>query len=497
MAVGGVSFVMPQAYSGGADFSPLANLGNVYRQGQQQSMQQSALAQLGSDPAANAAILIKSGVPSLAQLGMSMQNQLSARAEQVREWEAGHALQVAASSRAAAAEKRAQETYEKQQDDEEKAAAAIAGLLPTRRPPDVAAPPVAPAPPVQDFGNNNQGVSVPLAPGQAPPDAPSVPLAEPAAVRVPVADRVVNTLASGQPASSSGVTREQIGELYRNPLTRPLAATFLQNQMSPGTWKVEKTDDGRVIAVNDRTLESRDVTPPTSSGAAPATKQEREVQGYYQAGKNLGMSDQQAQAFAANKGKTPKEDLSPAEEKRVNTLTDETRTAQRTLANIEALKTLSKDAWGFPGAGKLSEVVAPIPILGTASGATDTQDLINAAHSNVANVAKTIFPQRVTNTDLNLLKDLEGSASQPDAVRQRIWARAETAFKKIIDENTADLEAIRNKTFYKPGGGTQAQEAPKPAAGPTLGEFMTKARAANPGYSDSEIAREWKQRYGG
>jgi hypothetical protein len=220
------------------------------------------------------------------------------------------------------------------------------------------------------------------------------------------------------------------------------------------------------------------------------------------------MNDQQAKDFAANKGKTPKEDLTAGEEKRVNTLTDENRTAQRTLANIKDLRTLSKSAWGFPGAAGVSSYVAPVPILGTKTGAADTQDLINAAHSNVVNVGKTYFPQRVTNTDVKLLTDLEGSANQPDVVRQRIYDRAERAFQQIIDENSQEMEGIRNKTFYKSGGGQQpapqqaaaaapAAPAPAPAAKPSLKDFMDKARAANPGVKDSDLAQFWKQKYGG
>src|SRR5262249_4189194 len=163
----------------------------------------------------------------------------------------------------------------------------------------------------------NIGPAVPLAPGQLPPDQAAVPLADQPTAPVPVVDRVVNNLTSGQPAAASGVTREQIGELYRNPLTRPLATTFLQNAMSPAEWKGEKLEDGRVVAVNDKTLESRDVTPKTPTGEAPISKQEREAQGYFVAGKKLGMSDEQATAYAANKGKMPSQDLRPAEEARV------------------------------------------------------------------------------------------------------------------------------------------------------------------------------------
>ena len=64
-----------QAFSGGADFSQLANLGNVYQAAQEKARQQAALASLGNDPVANAQALIKSGDPSLAAMGMRLQQQ--------------------------------------------------------------------------------------------------------------------------------------------------------------------------------------------------------------------------------------------------------------------------------------------------------------------------------------------------------------------------------------------------------------------------------------
>jgi hypothetical protein len=70
-----ISFPAPQAYSGGADFTPLAKLGDVYREAQAEAAKQRALAQLGADPNANAQTLIRSGIPSLAQMGLNLQQQ--------------------------------------------------------------------------------------------------------------------------------------------------------------------------------------------------------------------------------------------------------------------------------------------------------------------------------------------------------------------------------------------------------------------------------------
>jgi hypothetical protein len=54
----------------------LGNLGKVYQQAQADQLKQNTLAQLGPDAAKNANLLISSGHPDLAQLGLTLQNRL-------------------------------------------------------------------------------------------------------------------------------------------------------------------------------------------------------------------------------------------------------------------------------------------------------------------------------------------------------------------------------------------------------------------------------------
>jgi hypothetical protein len=69
-------------YSGGADFSQLANLGNVYQEGQMQNRRLAVLGQLGSDPTQNAMLMIKSGDPQMAQHGIELMNQVTQQQRQ-------------------------------------------------------------------------------------------------------------------------------------------------------------------------------------------------------------------------------------------------------------------------------------------------------------------------------------------------------------------------------------------------------------------------------
>ena len=496
-----LTFQTPQAFSGGADFSQLSKLGDIYRAGQDRDAQQTALQRLGNDPAMNAQILIKSGVPSLAQLGISMQNQLASQTEHVREWEAGN-------TRAQAAETRAQSDWEQKSKDEANAAKLLAGLVPNRPAPTAApaAPPVDPAftngaPPIAP----SPTVAGPqVAPGQVPP-SPIAPdqLAATGAMtaQAPVVDRVVNSLTSGQPAAN--VSREQIAALYQNPLTRPLATAFLQNQMNPGTWKVEKMEDGRLLAVNDKTLENRDVTPPTASGKPPAGKDQRERDARYADAKARGFNDDTANYVAIN-GKLPKEDLSPTELKMLNDNSKLAMSGSDVLDNLTRLKELSKTAWsGAYAGGRATLANAVLPSGMIPQGAVDTKELSNIALQNVAGQAKAMFGSRLAVAEVKLLNEIETTPEMSDPERQRVYSRIERVIQRHVDAANSENEAIRNKSFGKPGGGVpQAapapEPAPAPAAGkPSLGDFMTKAREKNPGVPDSELARFWKQKYGG
>ena len=458
-----------------SQWSSLANLGNVYKQAQEDAAKQNTLSQLGNDPAANASLLIRSGVPSLAQLGLTMQGQQTDRAERVREWEA-------ANRRAEAGETRTAADWEKKGADEEAAAKLIAGLTgrqpapaappspfpaagapPLVASPPVAQPPAAPvAPPIQQ--------AVPLAPGQMPPGGPAVPLAPQAPPVAPspidpsqlaattaaappsVVDRIAGNLTSGQPAAAAGISRDQLAELYRNPITRPIATAFLQKQFSPGEWKYEKTEDGRIIAVNSLDpTQTKDVTPPTASGAPTQTKQEREVQGYYEAGIKQGLNDTQAKAFALNKGKLPSEDLSVHDRKAIDDNDAVYMSANTALENIGRLQALSPKAFQGFGASTLGAVTKQFgPGAGTA-----TAEYNNIALRNVIAMVKSAFP-RPTEYETKLMNQIETGADMPREQRDDLLKDLSAQLQLRANTAQAKSEAIRGRTYYKPGGGDTA-----------------------------------------
>ena len=98
-------------YSGGADFAPLGNLGNVIQAQQDRQRQLAALGQLGTDPTQNAMTLIKSNDPRLAQTGLELMQNItrqkyleSQQAESQREFALTNKLAQAKEERAQRAE---------------------------------------------------------------------------------------------------------------------------------------------------------------------------------------------------------------------------------------------------------------------------------------------------------------------------------------------------------------------------------------------------------
>jgi hypothetical protein len=489
-----------------SQWSSLANLGNVYRQAREDAAKRDALANLGQGVDADTATLLHSGVPSLASIGLNMQQSALNRAREDARYAVTDKRAAAELAIQQAAARRAQETYEKQDADEAAAAKLIAGLTgrqpaPPAAPPSpfpaAGAPPLVASPPVAQPAVAAPPVAppmqqaVPLAPGQLPPDQPAVPLAPQAPVAPSpidpsqlaattaaappsVVDRISSNLTSGQPAAAAGISRDQLAELYRNPITRPIATAFLQKQFSPDPWKYEKTEDGRIIGINERTQETKDLTPPTASGQPAPTKEERETQGYYQAGIKLGMNDTQAKAFAANKGKLPSENLSVHAQKAIDDNDNVYTSANTAIDNIKRLQDLSPKAFQGFGASALGSVTGQF---GEGAG-TATTEYNNIALRNVIAMVKSAFP-RPTEYETKLMQRIETGADMPRNVRDDLLVDLRKQLQLRADQAQAKSDAIRAGTYYKPGGGEPAA-TPAPTTAPSDDLAAAKWARDNP-----------------
>jgi len=93
-------------------WSSLGNLGNVYAKAQTDAKRQQALSQLGPDAAANANLLVGTGLPDLAEMGLRLQGQLRGETREdaryaITDRRADEQLNIAKGQ-----ERRAQETYD-------------------------------------------------------------------------------------------------------------------------------------------------------------------------------------------------------------------------------------------------------------------------------------------------------------------------------------------------------------------------------------------------
>lgn len=111
----------------------------------------------------------------------------------------------------------------------------------------------------------------------------------------------------------------------------------------------------------------------------------------------------------------------------------------------------------------------------------DADYLNNLVINSILPQLKSTFGGRVTNVDVNLMKDLQGVASKPTAEREKIINRAIAAVDKANGDLQSEAEALRGHTYFKPGGGDGAQ-------GNAQGNGSTDQPAATPQSTTSPAA---------
>jgi hypothetical protein len=165
-------------------------------------------------------------------------------------------------------------------------------------------------------------------------------------------------------------------------------------------------------------------------------------------------------------GKFPREDAQPltASDKKAILDADEMVLANETaINNLGRAKGLSKEAWGFPGAGMLAK-----PASLFSEGAQKTVEMDNTVIQQALDSLKSTFGGNPTEGERAILLQLQGSSSQPDAVRQKIFSRAEELVKKRLEFNKQRAGELRGGSYFKP----KDAAAPLPPA-PSVTTFPT------------------------
>jgi hypothetical protein len=155
-------------------------------------------------------------------------------------------------------------------------------------------------------------------------------------------------------------------------------------------------------------------------------------------------------------GKMPREDAQPltATDKKAILEADEmVLSNQAAIDSLNRAKTLSKDAFAGPLAGKIGYATS---FLGESSdlgkSGSKTLQLENEITSNSLSQLKAIFGGAPTEGERKILLDIQGSASKPDKVRQEIYDRAIELAGKRLDFNKRRADELRGGQFYKPQG---------------------------------------------
>ena len=303
--------------------------------------------------------------------------------------------------------------------------------------------------------------------------------------------------------------------MYRNPITRPLAVAFLQKQLTPDEWAYHfDNETGRVIATNKTDpSKTKDVTPGATAGQAPVSRQEREVENYYRAGIAQGLTEEQAKGFALNKGKLPSEERTATQIHELKKAEDSYFAATAARKALDKASDLSGKAFQGTGASQIGTVFANLPSwvpgheAGVATGVlANTQ--IHAAMTQLQDA----FGRNPSDREGQIMIKLQGAVNEPLETRNQIIKDAKEVFDERVAKNKRQYEQMQSGEYFKKGGGgaaapptAAAAAAATPAAAtpaatgakPSLSDFMVKARAANPGVADGELAKYWKQKYGG
>lgn len=155
-------------------------------------------------------------------------------------------------------------------------------------------------------------------------------------------------------------------------------------------------------------------------------------------------------------GKMPREDAQPltATDKKAVLEADEmVQNTQNVITNLSKAKELSKAAFAGPMADKRGYAAS---FLGESSdigkAGIATTDLNNLVSANALSQLKTIFGGNPTEGERKILLDIQGSAGQPDAVRQKIYDRAIEAANRRMAFSKQRADELRGGQFYKPQG---------------------------------------------
>ncbi|MGJ0533082.1 MAG: hypothetical protein ACR65W_07445 [Methylocystis sp.] len=146
---------------------------------------------------------------------------------------------------------------------------------------------------------------------------------------------------------------------------------------------------------------------------------------------------------------------------------------ENAVSALDQAAKVSKDAYGFPGAGAAAKFGSVIGVPGSA----ETQDLDNIITGQALESLKATFGGMPTEGERKVLLEVQGSSSQPHAVRQKIFKRARELATRRVAFNKRRAQELRGGDFYEPGDHVAPATTTTPA--PT-GQPVQAQRSAAP-----------------
>lgn len=211
---------------------------------------------------------------------------------------------------------------------------------------------------------------------------------------------------------------------------------------------------------------------------SPAARQARD------AGLTPG-SDEYKQ-FVMQGGQKP---LTSQEMKDIKEAEDKFATNKEVIGTLNEAMSLNDKAYFGPMASTRAYITS---LAGNEEGII-TRDVENMVQTQAIQQLKAIFGGMPTEGERKILLELQGSMSENPKTRGKIWERARDMAIRRLEMNERELNQMRGRTYYKPGGGESGStsnltEIPKqrPTAGHVEGGYRFKG-------GDPSKAENWER----